>query len=233
MYVDIDHISPSSIRLYLECPRKALLKLQGFQPLPHIYQESLDLGKAVHEIIEEYYNILPEAIVPKEIKIYLSKAASNRGIEIDDRIQIYLNGFSKFERERLLNGLKVEGVEVEFRKGILLGVVDAIFVDGNNTKILVDWKTGYLKLNELSDILKIQGTVYYYLTGISNIKFVFLKNGSSINLTYNDIKDVVPAIIDTLVKISRGDFAPNIGPHCAECEYRHVCLFGRGVGDVR
>lgn len=221
--IRIDHISPTGINLYRECPRKFLYYYLNKKSMVPPFREALDFGSLIHGIIAEYYRTIPPDIVPDSAIHHLKKVMKKYSPQLYDpsireRAEKQLENFLRFERKRLQWHIspKPVAIEKEYRKGVIHGYVDALFRRGDDL-VVVDWKTGRGQCG-ITEPIAIQLNVYMYLTGAREAYALFLEYGRFDRLEYEiDVESVVNDIMSDSV------FAPIRGDHCRFCEYQLIC----------
>lgn len=221
----MDHLSPSSMSLFRECPRKFYYR--KIIDSPHLepkYKEAMEMGKLIHGIIEEYYNQIEDNVLTEnEIYLKLSNSIDIGGFEVSDEDKVLnnLSGFVEFEQWRQQENMDLIATEKTFRDGILLGRVDALFDKG--VKVVVDFKTGY-NMN-VSDRIVLQGEVYRRLTGADKviIAYTIWNRRKEIKPRNDDWLDEV--IEDIQSKIKKKQFERKRGEQCQNCEYSPYCYF--------
>jgi len=216
-------LSPTGINTYRKCPRKFYFYIKRAPTLVPAFKEALEFGKTIHEIIAHYYEIIPEDLVPDEVKIWVRKAMidiiHDEMPEMRQRIEKQLLNFIAFEKKRLTWHMSVRpvAVEKEFVKDSVHGIVDALFRRGNDL-VVVDWKTGKGQADLTDDII-VQLNVYMWLTGAKTAYALFLEYGTFREVPYKiDIEELV----QTIKEDKR--FLPNRGSHCKFCEYQILCM---------
>lgn len=217
---------PTDIRNYLKCPRMYLYGKSGIPALPHPHEKALEFGRLVHAIIRRYYDIIPRGISPREVQLYISKAAREAVGGMYDKLEWHLKGFVEFEMDRLSWHVnpKPVAVEREYVRPPLAGIVDAVFRKGDAV-IVVDWKTGYGKNPRIDRDMAIQGCVYRRLTNASEVYFIFLRFGVVQRLPDYDREWLDSVVGRVLEGIRDGRFDRVKGEHCLECQYSLYCTF--------
>jgi len=226
-------LSPSEIIMYNQCPARYYYYKHG---VPSITLEPLEFGKDIHNIIKRYYQIIPQGISPKEVKLYLTKASRDVIGEgpIIDKMLYHLQGFLKFEEDRIgswhINSRPI-AIEKRYTKqfldGVSLkGVIDAIFRKMDRV-VVVDWKTGYGYNPQIDYKLAIQGMVYKYLVNADEVYFIFLRFGIYRKMPDYDFEWLKGIVEDVVKNISSHKFDWNIEEHCESCPYNLYCNFHR------
>lgn len=216
-------ISPTGINIYRKCPRAFYFYTRKYPKLEPPFKEPLLLGTAVHEIIAHYYDIMPDDIVPGDVKIWVRKSMVEKWKPeyepVRQRIENQLLTFINFEKRRLSWHInpKPVAVEKEYTKNCVHGIVDAIFRK-NGEKIIVDWKTGRSTATLTDDII-VQLNVYMWLTGADRAYVLFLEYGNFEELTRSfDVEEVVQEIL------TDRRYVPIRSDKCKFCQYQIPCL---------
>ncbi|MEM4534976.1 MAG: PD-(D/E)XK nuclease family protein [Desulfurococcaceae archaeon] len=222
--------SPSSLVTYYTCPYKfKLAYIDQVKPLPPA--EKLVFGSKVHEVLAKYYEIIPETISTKEIPLFLSQAVKEVGGDFKE-LEGVLRGFCRFEEKRLTWNLNPKPVAVEkyFEKGIFCGVIDAIFRRFDGKLVGVDWKSGKVRLDNVSFI--IPGFIYTYIANLDEMIFVPLFSGHEERLTVKELIQFKSVITEILNGIKSEKFEKKETDDCKRCEYSLACKLeedGSGV----
>jgi CRISPR/Cas system-associated exonuclease Cas4 (RecB family) len=220
-------LSPSAVLRFIECPEKFWLSLEC-KPLP-LKTDAQIFGLKLHEIIATYYSMLlrSESVTPSEFEPKLMAAAKKCGIseQLFNKYKWHFKNFIKFEMQRVSWHIDIKPIAVEQRveKPPFKGIIDAIFRKGDDI-VVVDWKSGFFP-TMLPDYYKIQGCIYKYLTGASEVLFYFLRNGSYHRLQIEDCEAIEATVKKVLDSISRGIRYRKEGEHCKVCEYQLACHY--------
>jgi len=223
-------ISPSGVMRFLECPEKFWLSTEC-KPLP-LKTPAMEFGYDLHQIIAEYYKLLMRSnnVTPAELEAKLAVAARKRGVseQMYNKYKWHFRNFINFEYERISWHVDIKPVAVEkkFRKAPFYGIVDAIFRKDDGY-IIVDWKSGSSYGDELSDYYRIQGCIYKYITGIDEMAFYFLKNGTYKRVKYDDCQKVADKVKKVVESVRKGVRYRVEGKHCKMCEFQIACLHNR------
>ena len=215
-------VSFSAISTYFECPHKYYLAyIVNAKPL---FKPVYEFGRVIHEIIKTYYNLIPESITPKEVKLYLTQAVKKLGIDPTTRIPM-LDNFARFEESRIAKSInsKPVAVEKEFTKPPFRGVVDVIFITLSGEKLVVDWKSSIKGDNETWERLRLQGNIYMYLTGASRALFYGLWRGNVEEFTYDE-KYLMSKYEEFKAGVESKRFDRVLSDRCSGCEYNVHCL---------
>jgi len=214
-------ISFTQISTYVECPYKYYLAyVLNEKPL---YKETYELGKTIHNIIKTYYEIMPSSMTPKEVRMFITVSAKKNGLDLEKNISL-LENFARFEEQRITWNInpKPIAVEKEFVKKPFHGIVDALFIDKNGDKIVVDWKTSLKREYDNWEMYRLQGNIYMYITDSKKVIFYGLRRGDTIEFTYDE--KYLLNMLDSFKKsIERKFFERKRGEHCLTCEYNLLC----------
>jgi len=222
-------ISPSGVLRFLECPEKFWLSYEC-RPLP-LKTEAMEFGYNLHQIIAEYYKMLMKAdnVTPSELEPKLAVAAKKCGIseQMLSKYKWHFKNFIRFEFERISwhVGIKPVAVEKRFKKPPFYGIVDAIFRKSDGY-VVVDWKSGS-NYGSLTEFYKIQGCIYKYITGIDDVVFYFLRNGSYKRVKVSDCQQISTKVKQVLESVQKGVRYREEGEHCQLCEYQIACFYNR------
>lgn len=212
--------SPSTLRLYYECPFKFKLAMEGVEPLPPT--ERMVVGKAIHEVIGKYYEIIPEVVTPKEVPLFLSQTIKELNVDAEN-LSYLLRGFRLFEERRLTWNMSAKPVAIEkyFERGLFKGILDAIFKRYDQKFVGVDWKSGSVSVDNVTNI--IQGFVYTYIANLDEMIFVSLISGSETKLTARELVQFKSVLTEILSGIKAEKFEKKEGENCKNCEYSLAC----------
>jgi CRISPR/Cas system-associated exonuclease Cas4 (RecB family) len=213
-------ISFSAIQTYSDCPYKYYLAY--VEELMPLRREEYEFGHLIHQVIRTYYELIPSAMTPKEIRIYLAQSAKRAGIDPSSKLYM-LENFVRFEEQRLMWNISTKplAIEKEFEKPPLHGVVDALFVNLNGEKMVVDWKTS-LKTDKSWEAYKLQGNIYMYLTGAKKAIFYGLSRGNTLEFEYEE-NYLRKRLEEFYSAIKEKRFDRRIGEQCYTCEYNIHC----------
>lgn len=209
------------LNTYMECPFKFfLLYVEKLRPF---YSVRFRYGEEVHKIIREYYMMLynGKTFTYSEIPLILSKIMHDLGTTED--VEESLKNFVEFEKDRLTwhYNSKPICVEQKFTRPPFTGIVDVIFVKGNE-KIVVDWKTGRIYDITKNDRLLVQSMIYLYITQANRMYFVSLASGNVEEVKYDE-RYLKERVFHFYNGIKERKFFRNEGEKCSECEVNLHC----------
>jgi CRISPR/Cas system-associated exonuclease Cas4 (RecB family) len=215
-------ISPTMLNTFIECPYKYYLAYVEY--LKPQWKPAYEIGKNLHTIIENYYKELTDSITPSEVSLYVSSVVKRLNLD-PELYKTYLNNFVKIEQQRLSWHInpKPLAIEQEYIRPPFRGVIDAMFMKGND-KVIIDWKTGFHKPNPIRDKqLMVQGNIYLYITGAKEVYFAFLSYGNIEKVMYDE-DELKPVLRDFFTSIKTYDYPRMIGENCKNCEYNIPCF---------
>lgn len=215
-------ISFSAMQTYAECPYKYYLAyVVGLKPLR---RREYEFGQLVHKVIRTYYELIPPALTPREVRIYLAQSARRNGVDPSSNIYM-LENFARFEEQRLAWNISAKpvAVEKEFEKPPLHGVVDALFVSLREGRIVVDWKTSLKSSVEMWEAYRLQGNIYMYLTDAKKAIFYGLTRGNVLEFEYDE-EYLRKRLEEFTSALKQRRFDRRTGDHCYTCEYNIHCF---------
>jgi CRISPR/Cas system-associated exonuclease Cas4 (RecB family) len=214
-------ISFSAIQTYSECPHKYYLAY--VLELKPLRREEYEFGHLVHQVIKTYYELIPSALTPREVRMYLAQAAKRAGLDPTSRLYL-LENFASFEERRLSWNVSAKplAVEREFEKPPLHGVVDALFVNVKGERIVVDWKTSLRQSAGNWEAYRLQGNIYMYLTDARRAIFYGLSKGNMMEFEYEE-EYLRKRVEEFLRSLREKRFERRAGEHCYTCEYNIHC----------
>jgi len=224
-----DHISPSSINLFFQCPYRWYLTNLGLEGMV-IDDSHLRFGKMIHHMIQQFYLRISDEPTEEEIErlawnifyeCYDDTLPQKRGL--GKRI---ISNFIKFEKNRLREWKVYKPTLVERRFNLneyLVGVID-FYCDG----IIIDWKTG--QYNYMNNDIMRQGGVYKYLLKkagyrVNKVLFVYLRDNRVVEVPHVTDGWIEQEIRNMESMIKNKHFPKKSGVHCKYCEYRLRCEF--------
>jgi RecB family exonuclease len=224
-------ISPSQLNEFYRCPYGWKLSHIDHARKQAVKSPKKDLGRNIHEIISNYYSILPQVPTAKTIKENAT-LCFNRYFErsLNDQIKQAKNlidNFIKFELSRINNYIRPKLIEASLQTSEFKGIID--YFDGEK---IIDWKTGAMM--QLNDENLRQGKIYEILLRENGyipkeqkvqIQFVTLKNGRVLTLPLVTEAWLMQQKrrMDYLVETGRFQKVPS--PLCGYCEFQFICEF--------
>ena len=223
----MDHLSPSFVKKYEDCPLAALYYREN---KPKVWDPRYaEIGRYTHSVLEKKYN--PDASIyrpscPVDEMMQTRHNMSIRGFETltkqDDRF-----------RPRSPEKPRTHHPEVNVRVDIagvpMMGIIDLLTIRGHSVYI-DDWKTGLYKAADEQQI-----RIYTYMVSrifdipprdITSTLIYLREDPKKIQrrvgftsrqaIEHHIIEDVIKPICDL-------QFNPNVGRGCDRCEYRHIC----------
>ncbi len=212
-------LSPTAIITYLTCPKRFYLKY--ILNVKEQYVPQIEKGRKFHEFIEEYYKTIPETIDVNEVNYYVDEVLNYVGISYSEYTN-EIQGFINWERWRINNlSDRKPQTEVLVENDTFYGRIDAVFDD-----IIVEFKTGYVNIQQPNKEMLIQGIIYKELTNAKDVIFVLLRNNGAkhflskfnfrLELIKNEIEEAIRGIIE-------GRFSKEKDENCELCPVLIAC----------
>jgi len=227
--MDMKKLSPTAMATYMACPKKFDYTYnRQVIPLESRWQESLDFGRLIHEIVANYYREVTDELTPNLIKLNIYAEAKKiidfNGLTKEDREKVdrHLKVFCEFEVERIRSGVlsKPLAVEKDIERAGVHAIVDALFKHKDGRLILYDWKTLYGWYPQLNDGMMIQGAIQKFVTGADEMNFVFLQSGTVLPLP----EDVNMLLVKPIYYgIKNKHFDRQKGEQCLSCPFNIIC----------
>ena len=156
MFTPPDYLSPSSIRLYQDCPQK--FKINKFDNIKEPPSWATELGTFTHEVLEHLYLLDPSERTHDSVKTLASQLWADNGWEekvlsLDepkgDIKKFKQTAFSNMinlwnlenPQETFIDEMELE-VESEVEGVRMRGFIDRLFISDDETAIISDYKTG-------------------------------------------------------------------------------------------
>ena len=223
----MDHLSPSFVKKYEDCPLAALYYREN---KPKVWDPRYaEIGRYTHSVLEKKYN--------EDAELY------HPSCPVDDmmrtRHSMSIKGFETLTKQddrfhpRSPNKPRVHHPEVNVRVDIagvpMMGIIDLLTIRGHSVYI-DDWKTGLYKAADEQQI-----RIYTYM--ISRIfdipprditsTLIYLREDPKRiqrRVGFTSRRSIEHQIIEDVIKPIRDlQFNPNVGRGCDRCEYRHLC----------
>jgi len=231
--IDINklRLSPSDINSFFFCPRRWYLSIiLGIPPMP-IPKPELDFGIMVHNIIANYYEIIPEKPTADQIRKTVAKVFKDGYVKIpgtsDRKIKIVAQNFYRFEVDRLQGWKQFRPTFVEKRLEAhpFVGKIDAFWAEEG---IVIDWKTGSYSVMH-NDLMR-QGTIYKLLLEahgykVNKVLFVFLYKNKTLEMPATTVGWIEKEIRNMVEMITKGKFPRRNDKLCTRCEFQLACRF--------
>jgi|GEM_PF-4521003 len=216
MIFPYDHLSPSSINRYLECPLAFLYQKKEIAVEKDLRYAMT--GKAVHRDIERLYGTsseqedIDEALVIKQ-RYFDAMAGYDMLVVGHPSLKPSADWVPERTLTRVLDGVTI------------LGRIDLMRKDG---KKIIDWKTG---AKSDKDIL--QGRIYKWIAcGVHkldpkdiDVRFAYLREYpvGYISVPYTSHAAVESVIREVINGVCAGNYRGKKGKQCSQCEYRGIC----------
>jgi len=233
--------SKSKLNLYKFCPQK--YKLQVIDKIPSKPSEAMERGKRLHEAFELFYKKISKRKKiqkPKEeIKAVIKKLIEEMKLEKDYESIIQLYNFANFnlrifktlEKEKAIQNFIPK--QTEWKQYIeeqdFVGIIDAVFKDGNNILVL-DYKTGTYnksKIKEYRFELTLYSILWDYFNEEKATHWGIYFSKSDILWTEKIRQKIKEENLEEAFKIMNAikkmQFEPNINPPCEWCDVYFYC----------
>ncbi|MEM4911372.1 MAG: PD-(D/E)XK nuclease family protein [Metallosphaera sp.] len=211
-------ISPATLNDYMKCPRKVYFKFNNYLKMAPFFEESVNRGKLVHQIIQEFYQGEVDRLTETEAKLRISDIYHKHVLIHDEKTEYELLNFVAFESFRKEQGFRVVETEKEYsttyRDVTVHGIIDMMMIK-DQEKVVVDWKTGYQGI--VTEEIRNQLSVYKWLTNADRTYVVFLDWKSWFEVDVDDPRPMLDALIDDK------EFLPSYSD-CKLCGYQIPCL---------
>lgn len=249
--------SPSSINLYLSCPRRYLyediLKLKPKDGNPN----ALSYGKAVHKACEEAIRFLRDKKMPPEksqfIKWFKDELSCQPMESYQQRMNFEGRGELALDKyyAQICNTTSTNLVDVEYKleyeteDGIkFVGYIDRLDSNPDGTYTIYDYKTGNNKNKDIApdkdheDYYNQMAWYKYFFErkigkSVSLTKFLypddFESKNNGIEFTEQEINDTVEKFKQAVTNIKAHEFEPtkNKEKTCKKCPYKDYCGMDR------
>ncbi len=249
------HVSVSQIQTWLRCPRKFSFRyVLGAEP-EHV-SSNLVLGSAVHAALAAYYVGVKNGDAPGAEELAAAFGDEWDG-EVSTRPNLLLpDGKTADDVKdlgvRMLTAFadaaappdEVVAVEMPFALDIadpesgavieeqLVGVLDAIVVDGGVVEIL-EHKTAARRWSQIRLDHDLQLSVYLGVVEADRLRVNLLLKTRAPELVTCDVRRTAEQVDEAMLIVCRvldairlGLFWPNRDWHCRDCEFRRRCQVG-------
>jgi hypothetical protein len=226
---------------YLKCPQQALARLQGVYPAP---SKDLFRGSLAHRIFAKH---LVDGPIPadefdmtcrREVGSHLRGSMASLSLKPSEFRAITANVEELYERFKHVPTIGFEGAEVDVEsepvEGIRLrGRVDAVFSDGDGTRI-VDWKTGSY-LDDAEAQLDFYAMAWYLANGVLPVRMealslktgeqrAFVPTEETVVVTESCVADMIADLRTAMA--AQAELSRTAGPHCRWCPLLEDCTEG-------
>jgi len=240
-------VSATLFVTYLKCPQQALGRLQGVYPPPTV---QMFRGSLAHRVFARHLVdglIDPEDftdVCRQEVGAHLGGSMASLSLKPSEFRAITAEVEQLYERFKALptDGFMDAEVDVQSEpaQGISLrGRVDAVYLDGDDTRI-VDWKTGSY-LDDAEPQLAFYAMAWKLAKGSlpATLEAVSLKTGerrvtrptdADTALTETLVADMITALRVAIA--DRSDMPRTAGPHCRWCPLLGECGEGTAALEI-
>lgn len=227
-------VSPSSLKLYQECPRKYLFRY--IDRLEQKDAEHLRLGKFVHKVLEDFHNFLlnePGADLASLMTACFKGAIPDFELTKESKVRahemlvLYLNSLKK---EGLPNVVANEqkfsidiGDEITVR-----GIADRIDKDEGGVYAIKDYKSGKSKHLDEFQLLVYGLLLLERDPSLEKFHGTYIVLGEDKRINYRFTRTDIDRVLTKIRKIVgqiREDqtWEPNPSPLCRWCDYEELC----------
>lgn len=220
----MDHLSPSFISKYEQCPLAALYYRQG-KPKQWDARYA-EVGSHTHSMIEKQYNPEAEIYMPETMDAEMTRrhAEAMAGFETLKKLEPRYVPDPKVHRPEVHIEYTIAGVPLE-------GYIDLLTVRGKTPQVFIDdWKTGMHRPADEKQIrmyvMVISETMGVLPRDIVATLCYLRESPNKImrQVPYTSTQAIMRHIIEDIIEpINDLQFAPSRGSHCQRCEYRHMC----------
>jgi len=211
-----EHLSPSSINKYLECPLAFLYYKSGVEGEQDV--RYMVTGSAVHRDIQRLYD--PNCKTEEIDESLVIKARYYDAMAGYDMLMVGHPSLKPSDR-----WVPETTISRVYDEVVILGRIDLMRRDG---KKIIDWKTGS---RSEKDIL--QGRIYQWISCYVHeigpteveVRLAYLRDlpVGYVHVPYTShaaVESVISKVIDGVLA---GDYDGKKGKHCERCEFRKVC----------
>lgn len=219
----MDHLSPSFISKFEECPLKALYYREG-RPAEYDIRYA-EVGKHIHSILEKEYNPAAEIYEP------VCGMDEMMAIRRNQSIEGYMTLRKQDRRFDPREGTQHPEVHVrsEIRGVPIIGFIDLLSIRGSMVYI-DDWKTGFPGKRDEQQI-RIYTMMISRIMGIpprdiiATLDYLREEPGRiQKRVPYTSTAAIEQHIEREVIEpINDLQFVPVRGSHCERCEYRKIC----------
>lgn len=217
----MDHLSPSFISKFEQCPLAALYYREG---RPKEWDPRYaEVGRYTHSILERVYNPDAEIYSPEHMDSMMKSRhlESMMGYEKLRRFDSRFDPKEGTQHPEVHVGIEIQGVP-------LVGIIDLLSVRGHSIYI-DDWKTGFYRAQDEQQI-RIYTLMVSRIFGIPprdvTSTLCYLRDHDRIQrrVPYTSTAAIEHHIVhDVIEPINDLQFVPVRGKHCERCEYRRIC----------
>lgn len=219
----MDHLSPSFINKFEDCPLAALYYRQG-RPSDRDVRYA-EVGRHIHSILEHEYDPNAEIYQPECGMDEMMRLRCSQSLE---GYRALLKQDHRFDPREGTQHPEVH-VHTEIAGVPLVGFIDLLSVRGS-TVYIDDWKTGYPGKKDENQI-RIYTMMVSRIMGIPPRDIIatldYLREEPrriQKRVPYTSTAAIEQHIVRNVIEpINDLQFVPVLGKHCADCEYRRIC----------
>lgn len=250
MFTPPDYLSPSSIRSFIDCPQK--FKLNRFDKIKEPPTWPLHLGSFVHEVLEHLYQLPHEERSTDAVKTLagqlwtankwedkVSALEEPKGSIKDFKIEAFKNMMNLWTledpSETDLDEMELK-VDVEVEGVRMLGFIDRLAMDDEQSAIISDYKTGNVPKAQFKtdDEIFFQLLAYALMLeasdGIptSKLELLYLTHSTKLELAATPVKLSIAkgTIVETKENLDKAcateEFHCNVTKLCDWCYYKKI-----------
>lgn len=250
MYTPPEYLSPSSIRTFIDCPQK--FKINRFDNIKEPPSWHLHLGSFVHEVLEHLYKLPHEDRNVDSAKTLAGQLWADKGWE--DKIVALaepvrtIKDFKVDAFKNIVNLWNLEDPtetdldEMEMKvvsevEGVqMLGYIDRLVIDDEQSAIISDYKTGkvpdprYKSEDEVFFQLLAYALMLEASDGVptNKLELLYLTSSTKLELEATPVKLSIAkgTIVETKEALDAacgtGDFHCNVTKLCDWCHYKKI-----------
>jgi RecB family exonuclease len=245
-----DYLSPSSIRTFIDCPQK--FKINRFDKVKEPSTWHMHLGTFVHEVLEHLYGLPHEERTVDAVKtlagqLWTANEWEQKVLALEEpvgsikdfKVAAFTNMVNLWDLEEpaetdldemeLKLDTEVEGVR-------LLGFIDRLAIDDEQSAIISDYKTGkvpnaqYKTEDETFFQLLAYALMLEASDGVptSKLELLYLSHSTKLELAATPVKLSIAkgTIVETKENLdkacSTGEFHCNVTNLCNWCHYKKI-----------
>lgn len=250
MFTPPAYLSPSAIRLFIDCPQK--FKLSRFDNIKEPPTWQLHLGSFVHEVLEHLYQLPHDERTTDAVKTLagqlwadnqwekrIQELAEPLGTIKDFKVAAFTNMMNLWNledpAETDLDEMELK-IDVDVEGVRMLGFIDRLAIDDEQSAIISDYKTGKVP----SAQYKTEDEIFFQLLAYAlmleesdgvptkKLELLYLTHSQKLELSVTPVKLSVAkgTILETKENLdaacNTGDFHCNVTKLCDWCYYKKI-----------